>query len=89
MADWNLIMKMAEETKKKMILNMESGEASFNELLNKFGADGMIFFKRAESYEALGKKEKAHEDFQKARTLFPMPKWKSIAREGMQRTSQD
>ena len=86
MTDWHRIMNLAEETKKEMLLHQGKGERKFERLLKKYGADGMIFFKRAEAYEALCIKDKANINYLKAMALFPMPKWRSIAREGIKRT---
>jgi len=88
MADWRQVMNLAEDAKKQMLLHQKKGEKKFDKLLKQFGADGMIFFKRAEAYEAMNENMKANADYRKAMALFPMEKWKSIAREGVHRTAE-
>lgn len=86
MADWQKITQLAENAKKEMILDFQEGQIFFEQLLNQYEADGMIFFKRAEAWEALGEFENALADFRKAKALFPMAPWKAKAEEGIERT---
>lgn len=78
----------AEQAKKEMLIDQDEGEKRFAELLRQYGADGMIFYKRAEAWEALDNKENALADFRKAEALFPMAAWKANARAGMQRNNR-
>jgi tetratricopeptide (TPR) repeat protein len=86
MADWQKITQQAKIAKKEMILSAQEGQVLFEQLLNQHGADGMIFFKRAEAWEALGEFKNALADFRKAKALFPMAPWKAKAQEGIDRT---
>lgn len=84
---WRSIMYEAEECRKKMQADRPSGEQAFSALLAKVGEDGMVYFKRAEAYEALGESVLSHADFKKAEGLLLMPEWKERARAGMDRTN--
>ena len=85
MTGWRVIMDRADLAKRKMILNQTEGEKIFEELLEQYEADGMIFFKRAEAYEALGEFDKALIDFRKSKALFPMEAWKQRAQDAIDR----
>ena len=76
MANWNEITVKAEEAKREMILDREAGEALFEQLLEDHGADGMLFFKRAEAYEGLGEFPLALADYRKSASLFRLHMWK-------------
>jgi hypothetical protein len=80
-------MYEAEDCRKKMLADRPSGEQAFSALLARVGEDGMVYFKRAEAYEALGESVLSHADFKRAETLLLMPEWKKRAREGMTRTT--
>ena len=83
MAEWRAIILEAEQAKKDMIVKPKAGERKFKRLLGQHGADGMIYFKRAEAWQALGETDKALGDYGKAEALFPMDAWKARAREGI------
>lgn len=87
MADWKLITHSAEQAKKQMILDPDSGKKLFEDLFDTYGADGMVFFKRAEAYEALEDSLSALADYRKAKALFPMDEWKAKAQAGIDRNS--
>jgi len=76
MANWNEITLKAEEAKREMILDQEAGEALFAQLIDDHGADGMLFFKRAEAYEGLGEYTLALADYRKAASMFRLHMWK-------------
>ena len=54
MADWREIMNEADQAKRQMIVNQAKGEQMFSDLILRVGNDGMVYYKRAEAYEALG-----------------------------------
>ncbi len=85
MSDWRSIMMEADAAKRAMIINQAGGEAQFELLLQRYPGDGMLYFKRGEAYEALGQLDKACSDFRRAQALFPMAKWKSTARQAIER----
>ena len=57
-------------------------------LVDKYGRDGMIFYEIAMQYEALGLYDKAMEYCREAVELFPLPKYKSMARECYRRNAE-
>jgi len=57
-----------------------AGEKRFEEVLERHGEDGMIYFIRGEAYESLGENEPALNDYRLAEILFPLPKYKEQAR---------
>jgi tetratricopeptide (TPR) repeat protein len=81
--DWREVMDEAEQAKKQMLVDREKGEAMFSVLIQRVNSDGMVYFKRAEAYEALGELELALEDYRRAYAFFPMLRWKRIAKEGL------
>jgi Tfp pilus assembly protein PilF len=76
-------MEEADRAKRLMLVDREKGEAMFTDLIQRANSDGMVYFKRAEAYEALGRLELALEDYRRAMSLFPMQRWKRIAKEGL------
>ena len=55
-------------------------------LIDKYGRrDGMIIYEIAVQYEALGMYDRAMEYYREAMELFPLPKYKEIAREDFKR----
>jgi Tfp pilus assembly protein PilF len=76
-------MEEADRAKRLMLVDREKGEAMFTDLILRANSDGMVYFKRAEAYEALGRLELALEDYRRAMSLFPMQRWKRIAKEGL------
>lgn len=89
MADWREIMEQADQAKCQMIVDQARGEQMFSDLILRVGNDGMIYFKRAEAYEALEKFDLAQADFRKALAYFPIDRWKKAAREGINRVDQE
>ena len=89
MNNWQEIMEESDLAKRHMIVDETNGRKIFEELINREGPDGMIYFKRAEAFEALGQYQNALDDFRKARALIPMEKWKKAAGEGISRVQKD
>ena len=85
MNNWREIMDEAEQAKRQMLVDREKGEVLFDSLIQRVNSDGMVYFKRAEAYEALGELELALEDYRRAYAFFPMLRWKRIAKEGLYR----
>jgi len=83
MSNWRLIMNRADVAMKKMILDREKGESLFQALIDEYGVDGMIFYKRAQAYEELAIFDLALEDYRMAKSLFPMDTWISAASNGI------
>ncbi len=72
-------MHQAEEAKKRLIEDRLEGERLFDELIRRYPGDGMVYYKRGEAWEKLEEWELGHNDYARAKTLFPMEKWKRIA----------
>ena len=89
MTDFREIMNQAELARRKMVVSKAEGLNLFDALIQERGEDGMIYFKRAEAFEALGNFKKSLADFRIAKALFPMPKWKQIAQDGIDRTEKE
>jgi tetratricopeptide (TPR) repeat protein len=85
MNSWRLVMEAADKAKLAMISDRGAGELQFSALLAQNPSDGMIYFKRGEAYEALGERNLAKADFQRAMALFPRPEWKARAKEAVER----
>ncbi len=88
-SDWENIMRRAEQARRIMIVDRERGEDEFAQLLSVDPTDGMIYFKRAEAYEALKVYDLAAKDYALAESLFPMASWKAQARVGLRRVRQE
>lgn len=56
-------MDAAEQAKRTMINDRSKGEEEFAGLFRQHPDDGMIFFKRAEAFEAISDAEAANADF--------------------------
>lgn len=77
MADWKIIWKQAEMAKSMTVV--EHDFSYFAALLEKYPHDGMIHYNKGLAHETLGEKKEALKEFEIAKSLFPMPKWKNIA----------
>ena len=89
MSRWREIMDQAEASKGQMISNRATGEETFRRLLDLYPADGMLYFKRGEAYEVLREFSNALNDFEKASILFPIEKWKLLARAAAERVKTE
>lgn len=85
MADWQKAMAEARAAKMILLKDRVGGEKRFEEVLQRQGEDGMIYFIRGEGYESLGDKEQALNDYRLAEILFPLPKYKAQARDAAAR----
>lgn len=85
MPSWNEITKAAEAAKKVMISDPRKGKQVFDIMLQKFGEDGMIYFKRGEAYEQLAQLNEAVKDYERAKELFPKPEWQKAAEAALDR----
>lgn len=63
-----------------------TGDSSlFDELFLAYPQDGMVHYRMAECLEKLGNLAEASEEYDKAEKLFPMQKYKAMARDGRKR----
>lgn len=83
------IMAEAEAASLDLSYNQSEGERRFKELLEQYLDDGMVYFNRGRGYEAMGRPEKALEDYRRAESLFPMRQWKKLAGRGVERCETD
>jgi tetratricopeptide (TPR) repeat protein len=85
MSDWQVAMSDARSAKMLLLQKRSEGEKRFEELLERHGEDGMIYFIRGEAYESLGERELALNDYRLAEIMFPLPKYKEQARHAASR----
>jgi tetratricopeptide (TPR) repeat protein len=84
------IMANAEEAKLCLITyDRSQGERQFEKLIEQHSLDGMLYFKLAEAYEEINESRRALDAFKRAQELFPMPEWKGLARQGIERCRAD
>ncbi|WP_296090085.1 DUF4145 domain-containing protein [uncultured Treponema sp.] len=89
MSIWREIWKESLTANSQMFFNKNNGEKKFKDLLVKYNNDGMLFYARGETYEAIGLKDKAIEDYKNAAEQFPVEHWKSVAKNTIKRVEQN
>ena len=80
MSDWQRAMAEARSAKMLLLKDRAAGEKRFEQVLERHGEDGMIYFIRGGAYESLEENEPALNDYRLAEILFPLPKYKEQAR---------
>lgn len=85
MPDWQKAMAEARSAKMLLLKDRAAGEKRFEQVLERHGEDGMIYFIRGEAYESLAENESALNDYRLAEILFPLPKYKDQARSAASR----
>jgi tetratricopeptide (TPR) repeat protein len=88
MSNWNEITRSASDAQKIMVGNKADGEEEFERLLRYYPNDGMIYYQRGQGFEYHEEYEKAARDLEKAEILFPMAKYKIMAREALERVRE-
>lgn len=88
MSDWRNVMAKAEQAKRLLTVDRRAGDEAFAAMLKEFPGDGMVYLKRGEAYEAVGETSLAASDYERAAGLFPMEKWKAIARDALARAAR-
>jgi len=88
MSIWRDIWKESIKANRIMAQDVEGGLAEFQRLFKKFGDDGMIHYALGESYEAHKNYTKALEEYNLAKNLFPVPHWKKVAQDTINRVSK-
>lgn len=63
----------------------EKGLKAFRKLNEVFGTDGMVHYIYAEALERRNLKEPALIEYKKAKELFPVPHWQSVAEDSLKR----
>lgn len=79
MSEWRDIWKESIIANRKMSLNIEEGIIAFSYLFREYGEDGMLHYAMAEAYEYNKDSKNALSHYQKAKELFPVEHWKSVA----------
>lgn len=85
MANWHKIWKDAISGNSRLQRNRVDGEMHFEQLLKKYGDDGMIFWEWALAYDTIGEKSLALEKFKMAKEKLPLEHWKERAQFGIDR----
>jgi len=89
MREWNQIMELAECVRETYKQNREQSEKDFEDLLELYPDDGMIYFQRALAYARYGKYKEARRDFEKAKELFPLDRWKWEVQKSIEELEQN
>lgn len=89
MSEWRDIWKKSLIANSQMFFNEEEGLKKFDELIAKYGEDGMIYYAKAEAFELKGNKEKALENYEKAKKLFSVDHWKAVAEKSYSRVQNN
>jgi tetratricopeptide (TPR) repeat protein len=82
------ISRRSAEAKNALLANRIGGERLFAQLVREHPEDGMVYFQRAQAYEALREPRRAARDFRRAAALFPAEDWRQKAREGLSRVTR-
>jgi tetratricopeptide (TPR) repeat protein len=86
--DWDEITEMAAEARETLASDSEKGNGEFEVLLRLYPADGMVYFQRGIGYETIGDLELAKADYEKARTLLILPRWRDEAGRARDRVTE-
>jgi len=89
MSEWRDIWAESIKANKHLIIQTSEGEKEFLKLIMQHPNDGMIFYSRGEAYEYLVQYEKARLDYESAFGYFPVPHWKRIAHEAIDRVRKN
>ena len=89
MRNWKQITEMAADTRQTLTSDRVQGEQAFVQLLTLFPDDGMVFLQRGNAYATIGEFKLAKMDFEAAERLFPLERWRLVAREAAARIDQE
>ncbi len=81
--DWSKVFTQAEQARLRVANGRASVEEAFGNLFRKHEDDGMVWFKRAQAYQDLGRAELALSDYERAAALFRMEEWQKYARDAV------
>lgn len=79
MSEWRDIWKESIIANRKMSFNLEEGIEDFTYLFRDYGDDGMLHYAMAEAYEHHKDLQNALNHYKKAKELFPVKHWKTVA----------
>lgn len=85
MSEHRRIWYEAVKANQVMQIDEEVGKEEFEKLLDLHPNDGMVFYERAEAFEALEYLEPANSDYLKAEEKLLFPNWKNVANLGINR----
>ncbi|MCR5613242.1 DUF4145 domain-containing protein [Treponema sp.] len=85
MSTWRDIWRYGVIANRFYAENEEKGLKAFRKLHEVYGTDGMIHYIYAEALERRNLREPALEEYKKAKELFPVPHWKSVAEDSIRR----
>lgn len=89
MSIWREIWKESVAANRIMAENEEDGLIAFHKLFQDYGDDGMIHYAKGQSYEYRKNRQKALEEYSKAKDLFPVEHWKEVAENTIQRVQKN
>ena len=89
MSIWREIWKESVTANRIMVENEEDGLIAFHKLFQEYGDDGMIHYAKGQGYEHRKNKQKAVEEYSKAKDLFPVDHWKEVAENTIQRIQKN
>lgn len=89
MSIWREIWKESVAANRIMAENEEDGLIAFHKLFQDYGDDGMIHYAKGQSYEYRKNRQKAIEEYSRAKDLFPVKHWKEVAENTIQRVQKN
>jgi hypothetical protein len=84
-ARWRDIVLQADHAKRTLSVDRTEGEKEFEQLLEQYPQDGMVYLRRGEARLEVGDVRGANSDLLRAEELLPRPKWKQRARDARQK----
>lgn len=79
MSEWRDIWKEALVANRKFLITKNYEKSGFEDLIDQYKNDGMVYFCLAISYDFLNATQKAIENYNKAEHLFPVKHWQNVA----------
>lgn len=89
MSVWRDIWKESLQANRIMAEDEENGQIEFHQLFKEYGDDGMLHYALGEAWEYRKDFQKAVEEYTKAKELFPVPHWKKVAADTIERVSSN
>jgi hypothetical protein len=86
---WRKIMEEAADAREVLKSDRKTGIAAFAKLVALHPKDGMVYFQRASGYQAIREFDLARSDFETARDLFPLERWKREAERAIETLARE
>lgn len=80
------ILRDATGARDLLLANREHGERVFEQLWQRHGEHGLLYYWRGEAHRASGRRKLAHADFVRAVELLPDGPWRQRAVQAVRRT---